>query len=93
MDFRDLPPDTIMTEEMLEPQVEEFILVVEHPGKHFEAISYKGHNQIEAFAKYKDIKHKDKTMCRAMVTYSAATRRIYGVDFIIGYEIIEKLTS
>jgi hypothetical protein len=91
MKFEDLPPDTIVTDEMLEPIEEQHILVVEHPDKEFETIKYMGDSNIEAYRKYKAIKHKDKLIAKALVICSGTARRLYGTDFIMRYEIIEKI--
>jgi hypothetical protein len=91
MKFDDLPPDAIVTDEMLEPIKEEYIIVVAHPGKDIEAITYKGGSNIEAYRQYNAIKHKDKLIAKAMVTCSGVARKSYGVDFVMGYEIIQRL--
>lgn len=91
MKFENLPPDTIVTDEMLEPIEEDHLIVVEHPGKGTEAIIYMGDSNIEAYRKYKAIKHKDKLIAKALVTCSGTARRLYGTDFIMGYKIIEEI--
>ena len=91
MKFEDLPPDAIVTDEMLELIEEEYIIVVAHPGKAIEAITYKGDSNIEAYRQYKAIKHKDKLIAKALVTCSCVARKLYGIDFVMGYEIIQKL--
>jgi len=90
MDITKLSPDTIITDEMLDAQQGERILVMEHQGTTYQSTRYNGIIELEAYRAYHNIKHKDKIMVNAMVTYSDLFKPIAnGKEFILDYEILE----
>jgi len=89
IDFSSLSPDTIITEEMLNPQEAEMIMVIANHKKDFEAIKYSGASELEAYSKYKSIPHNDKIIAKANVVYSDLFQEMYGTKFILSYDIIE----
>ncbi|NMM63093.1 hypothetical protein HBE96_10355 [Clostridium sp. P21] len=93
MDISNMPPDTVLTEEMFDPQQgERFMAIEHHKSKFNEVIRRSTKDQLEAYRVYRRIKHRDKILVRAMVTYSDLPKQFgYDVEFILDYEIIEIL--
>ncbi|NMM64251.1 hypothetical protein HBE96_16620 [Clostridium sp. P21] len=90
MDITKMPPDTIITEEMLDPQQGERFMVIEHDGKCNKVIRKSTEIEIEAYRAYQKIKHKDKILVRAMVNYSDLPKQLgYDMEHILDYEVIE----
>lgn len=92
IDITKLSPDTIITDEMLNPQMGERILVIEHKGTEYQSTRYNGVIELDACRAYYKIKHKDKIMIKALVTYSDLFKPLTNdEEFILDYEIIEVL--
>lgn len=91
MDISKISPDTIVTEEMLNPQTWERLLIIEHYKKQNENIIKGTEIEIEAYRTYYKIKHKDKVILRAMVTYSDLSKHFCDQEFLLDYEPIEIL--
>ncbi|MCD3211842.1 hypothetical protein G8T71_10800 [Clostridium botulinum C/D] len=90
LDIDKLPKDTIVTTEMLNPKQGERIMVIEHKGKEYQSTRYNGTIEIDAYRTYRNIKHKDKIMFKALVTYSNLFKKwTDGDEFILDYEILE----
>lgn len=92
IDINKLPKDTIVTEEMLNPQEGIRILVIEHEGTTYESVRYLGTVELEAYRAYKNILHKDKIMFRARVLYSDLFKQwTQGEEIILDYKVLEIL--
>jgi len=90
MDITKLSPDTIITNEMLNLQQGERILVMEYQGTTYQATRDNGIIELEAYRAYHNIKHKDKIIFNASVTYSDLFKPLPGgKEFILDYEILE----
>ena len=92
IDINKLPKDTIVTEEMLDPQEGIRMMVIEHEGTTYESIRYLGTVELEAYRAYNNIKHKDKIMFTANVLYSDLFKPwTKGEEIILDYKVIEVL--
>lgn len=88
MDIKNIDPNTVVTDEMLAPKKDNFILVVSNPEKDFEEIYYMGKSETLALKKFKEIPHNDKVIVEATVTYSNLFKEKYGTEFIIEYKTV-----
>ncbi|MDU4597593.1 MAG: hypothetical protein E6Y49_06490 [Clostridium sporogenes] len=92
IDIDKLPKDTIVTEEMLNPQEGIRIMVIEHKGTTYQSTRYAGTVELEAYRAYRSIKHKDKIMFKANVLYSELFKQwTQGDEIILDYKILEIL--
>ncbi|WP_123052780.1 hypothetical protein [Clostridium sp. JN-1] len=91
IDITKLPPDTIITNERLSTQQGKRFMVIEDEGKCNEIVRENTTIELKAYRAYHNIKHKDKVLIRAMVTYSDLGKHFYDDEFILDYETIEIL--